>query len=97
MKVPCATTQPEMSDETPAEAEMADVDEADAAPEAETADADEADAELAAAASEQAKRARIEAAVKKYRATLRNEAETQTQGFSADHYRAQKPPHWGSR
>lgn len=42
----------------------------------------------------QQKKARLEAAVRKYRATLRNGAETGNPGFSADYYRAQKPPHW---
>lgn len=44
--------------------------------------------------TEHQKRARLEAAVRKYRATLRNEAETDNGGFSADYYRSQKPPHW---
>ena len=42
----------------------------------------------------QQKKARLEAALRKYRATLRNEGETGNTGFSADYYRAQKPPHW---
>lgn len=42
----------------------------------------------------QQKKERLEAALRKYRATLRNEAETDTGGFSADYYRSQKPPHW---
>lgn len=37
---------------------------------------------------------RLERALRKYRATLRNEAESGTEGFSAEHYRSQKPPHW---
>lgn len=40
------------------------------------------------------KEARLEAVLRKYRATLRNEAETEAGGFSADYYRSQKPPHW---
>lgn len=40
------------------------------------------------------KKARLEAVLRKYRATLRNEAETGSGGFSADYYRSQKPPHW---
>ena len=44
--------------------------------------------------TEHQKKARLEAAVRKYRATLRNEAETGNEGFSADYYRSQKPPHW---
>lgn len=44
--------------------------------------------------TERQKKARLEAAVQKYRATLRNEAETGNEGFSADYYRSQKPPHW---
>lgn len=44
--------------------------------------------------TDQQKKARLEAAVQKYRATLRNEAETGNGGFSADYYRSQKPPHW---
>lgn len=42
----------------------------------------------------QQKKARLEAALRKYRATLRNEAETGNDGFSADYYKSQKPPHW---
>lgn len=42
----------------------------------------------------QEKKARLEAALRKYRATLRNEAETGNEGFSADYYTSQKPPHW---
>ena len=37
---------------------------------------------------------RLERALRKYRATLRNEAESGNEGFSAEHYRSQKPPHW---
>lgn len=44
--------------------------------------------------TDQQKKARLDAALRKYRATLRNEAETDNGGFSADYYRAQKPPHW---
>lgn len=44
--------------------------------------------------TEQQKKARLEAAVRKYRATLRNEAESGNEGFSADYYRSHKPPHW---
>lgn len=44
--------------------------------------------------TEQQKKARLDAALRKYRATLRNEAETGNGGFSADYYRSQKPPHW---
>ncbi|MCI4010311.1 hypothetical protein [Brevibacterium sp. ZH18] len=40
------------------------------------------------------KKERLEKAMRKYRATLRNEAETTEGGFSADYYRSQKPPHW---
>lgn len=42
----------------------------------------------------QQKKARLEAVLRRYRATLRNEAETGNEGFSADYYRSQKPPHW---
>ncbi|GAA1560450.1 hypothetical protein SAMN04489751_2660 [Brevibacterium sandarakinum] len=42
----------------------------------------------------QQKKERLEAALRRYRATLRNEAETGNDGFSADYYRSQKPPHW---
>lgn len=42
----------------------------------------------------QQKKARLEAALRRYRATLRNEAEPGNEGFSADYYRSQKPPHW---
>lgn len=42
----------------------------------------------------QQKKARLEAALRRYRATLRNEAETDSGGFSADYYKSQKPPHW---
>ncbi|WP_167199015.1 hypothetical protein [Brevibacterium pigmentatum] len=44
--------------------------------------------------SEEARKARIEAAKRRYRATLRNEAEIGGGGFSEDYYRSQKPPHW---
>ena len=44
--------------------------------------------------SEEARKARIEAAKRRYRATLRNEAETGGCGFSEDYYHSQKPPHW---
>ncbi|MGO0603902.1 MAG: hypothetical protein ACTIIH_05100 [Brevibacterium sp.] len=40
------------------------------------------------------RKARIEAAKRRYRATLRNEADTSGGGFSEDFYRSQKPPHW---
>lgn len=40
------------------------------------------------------KKARLDAALRSYRATLRNEAETGNEGFSADYYKSQKPPHW---
>ena len=49
-------------------------------------------AETDAAAAE--RRARLEAAKRSYRATLRNEADTGGGGFSEDYYRSQKPPHW---
>lgn len=42
----------------------------------------------------QQRKARLEAALRKYRATLRNEAETGNEGFSADYYKSQRPPHW---
>ncbi|MDN6133884.1 MAG: hypothetical protein L0J03_07225 [Brevibacterium sp.] len=42
----------------------------------------------------QQRKARLEAALRKYRATLRNEAETADEGFSAGYYKSQKPPHW---
>lgn len=40
------------------------------------------------------KKARLEAVLRKYRATLRNEAEAGNEGFSLDYYQEQKPPHW---
>ncbi|MGO2863111.1 MAG: hypothetical protein ACTIC1_18275 [Brevibacterium sp.] len=40
------------------------------------------------------RQARLEAAKRRYRATLRNEAESAGGGFSEDYYRSQKPPHW---
>lgn len=46
---------------------------------------------------ERARRDRVERAVRRYRATLRNETETGHSGYSDDHYRSQKPPHWGTR
>ena len=52
----------------------------------------EAATETEAAAAE--RRARLEAAKRSYRATLRNEADTGGGGFSEDYYRSQKPPHW---
>lgn len=42
----------------------------------------------------QDKQARIEQAKRRYRATVRNEADTGGGGFSEDYYRSQKPPHW---
>ena len=51
-----------------------------------TADGDPESAKL--------KKARLEAVLQKYRATLRNEAEAGTEGFSLDYYKEQKPPHW---
>ncbi|WP_231442769.1 hypothetical protein [Brevibacterium zhoupengii] len=44
--------------------------------------------------TDEQKKARLEAALRKYRATLRNEAEADAGGFSVDYYRSQKPPHW---
>ncbi|GAA1864383.1 hypothetical protein [Brevibacterium marinum] len=43
---------------------------------------------------QQQTQARLDAALRRYRATLRNEAETGNEGFSADYYKSQKPPHW---
>lgn len=40
------------------------------------------------------RKTRIEAAKRRYRATLRNEADSGDGGFSEDYYRSQKPPHW---
>lgn len=45
-------------------------------------------------AEEREKKERLERALRRYRATLRNEAESDASGFSAEHYRSQKPPHW---
>ncbi|GGC30425.1 hypothetical protein GCM10010974_11230 [Brevibacterium sediminis] len=42
----------------------------------------------------ESRRARVEAAKRRYRATLRNEADSGGGGFSEDYYRSQKPPHW---
>ena len=42
----------------------------------------------------ESRRARIDAAKRRYRATLRNEADSGGGGFSEDYYRSQKPPHW---
>lgn len=60
-----------------------------------------AGAEAAAAADAEAepddatrRRARLDAAKRRYRATLRNEADSGGGGFSEDYYRSQKPPHW---
>lgn len=81
-------------------AEMTDESLGSQPPEGEHAqDSDPADhcAELASDEvheTEHQKRVRLEAAVRKYRATLRNEAEADNGGFSADYYRSQKPPHW---
>lgn len=44
--------------------------------------------------TDEPRRARIEAAKRRYRATLRNEADSGGGGFSEDYYRSQKPPHW---
>jgi hypothetical protein len=54
-------------------------------------DATETDSDASADAE---RRARLEAAKRRYRATLRNEAESGGGGFSEDYYRSQKPPHW---
>lgn len=43
---------------------------------------------------QQQTQARLDAALRRYRATLRNEAETGNEGFSAEYYKSQKPPHW---
>jgi hypothetical protein len=61
-------------------------------PRAERSAETEGPAETEAAAAE--RRARLEAAKRSYRATLRNEADTGGGGFSEDYYRSQKPPHW---
>jgi hypothetical protein len=44
--------------------------------------------------AEAKRKARLEAAKRRYRATLRNEADSGGGGFSEDYYRSQKPPHW---
>mgnify|MGYP006940135790 CR=1 FL=1 len=46
------------------------------------------------AETDESRRARVEAAKRRYRATLRNEADSGGGGFSEDYYRSQKPPHW---
>lgn len=46
------------------------------------------------AETDESRRSRIEAAKRRYRATLRNEADSGGGGFSEDYYRSQKPPHW---
>ncbi|KAB1942592.1 hypothetical protein [Brevibacterium linens] len=46
------------------------------------------------AEADEFRKARIAAAKRRYRATLRNEADTGGGGFSEDYYRSQKPPHW---
>lgn len=61
---------------------------------AERAPVDEHETNQQVPETDQQKQARLDAALKKYRATLRNEAETGDGGFSADYYRSQKPPHW---
>ncbi|KZE23427.1 hypothetical protein ACMZ29_04060 [Brevibacterium casei] len=48
----------------------------------------------ATAADDREKQERLERALRRYRATLRNEAESDASGFSPEHYRSQKPPHW---
>lgn len=48
----------------------------------------------AEAEADGSRKARIAAAKRRYRATLRNEADTGGGGFSEDYYRSQKPPHW---
>ncbi|UVI35430.1 hypothetical protein [Brevibacterium spongiae] len=58
------------------------------------ADDEAVDAEPVDAEAEAERAARVEAAKRRYRATLRNEADTGEGGFSKDYYRAQKPPHW---
>ena len=46
------------------------------------------------AEADESRKARIAAAKRRYRATLRNQADTGGGGFSEDYYRSQKPPHW---
>ena len=55
---------------------------------------DEAEQSVETEAVAAERRARLEAAKRSYRATLRNEADTGRGGFSEDYYRSQKPPHW---
>lgn len=68
----------------------------EAAPEASSAESTESSEGVpkAGSAEERAKKERLERALRRYRATLRNEAESDASGFSAEHYRSQKPPHW---
>lgn len=98
---------PEQPDETvprdgdqPSEVEQNRAAEVERTPHADDAEAaeiapdgDAADAGPDAAADAE-RRARLEAAKRRYRATLRNEAESGGGGFSEDYYRSQKPPHW---
>ena len=70
----------------------AEIDEAGAPAESDTNGQTAEPAETDAAAAE--RRARLEAAKRSYRATLRNEADTGGGGFSEAYYRSQKPPHW---
>lgn len=64
-------------------------DDAEASTDPEGAEHIESDAE-----PDESRKARIESAKRRYRATLRNEADTGGGGFSEDYYRSQKPPHW---
>ena len=76
----------------------AEIDEAGAPAETDTNGQTTEDAEATEAAETDAaageRRARLEAAKRSYRATLRNEADTGGGGFSEAYYRSQKPPHW---
>ncbi|WP_166973612.1 hypothetical protein [Brevibacterium atlanticum] len=87
---------PEQPDETvPCDGDQSSEVEREHEPEAEpTTDAGaEADSDADASAAAE-RRARLEAAKRRYRATLRNEADSGGGGFSEDYYRSQKPPHW---
>lgn len=77
-----------------AEPDVPDIPETEQAPEQAAADDAAGRAHAQEDETDEQKKARLDAALRKYRATLRNEAETGNGGFSADYYRSQKPPHW---
>ncbi len=57
-------------------------------------DADDGRSRAPEGAEDGARKTRLERILREYRSTLRNESDSGHDGFSADDYRSQKPPHW---